>query len=140
MGKLVNRHRTDPARQPTSRRATGPMIELEIVGESFHQDHIRALRRRYRDRDFEIVLVAEPENPDDRTAVTIYVDGGPVGHLSRELAADWQPMVMSANAAGFFVAGTASIWGGSADTPHLGVFGAAPWAGRTPAPCGRINR
>ncbi len=141
MGKLLNLFRTVPAqRSPSLRRATGPMIDIEIVGESFHADYIRALRRKHRDSDFEIVLVPEPDNPYDRSAVAIYVDGAPVGHLSREMASAWQPMVAAANAEGFVVAGTASIWGGSPDKPNLGVFGAAPWAGRGPAPRGRFDR
>jgi hypothetical protein len=99
------------------------MVDIEIVGESFHADYIRALRRRYRDRDFEIVLVPEPENPYDPNAVAIYVDGGPVGHLSRQMARAWQNTVMAANAEGFTVAGTASIWGGTPDKPN-------PWGVR----------
>jgi len=116
------------------------MIDIEIVGESFHADYIRALRRKHRASDFEIVLVPEPDNPYDRSSVAIYVDGAPVGHLSREMAPVWQPMVAAANAEGFVVAGTASIWGGSPDKPNLGVFGTAPWAGRGPAPQGRFDR
>lgn len=116
------------------------MVDIEIVGESFHEDYIRALRRRYRDRDFEIVLVPEPDNPYDRNAVAVHVDGAPVGHLSRKMAPAWQPMVAAANAEGFIVAGTASIWGGSPDKPNLGVFGTATWAGPSPAPPGRFDR
>lgn len=141
MGKLLNLFRSVPAqREPALGRVTGPMIDIEIVGESFHEDYIRALRRRYGQGDFEIVLVPEPENPHDHKAVAIYVDGGPVGHLSREMAPAWQPMVSAANAEGFIVAGVASIWGGSPDKPNLGVFGAAPWAGRSPAPRDRFGR
>jgi hypothetical protein len=140
MGKLLNLFRSVPAqRQPAMRRATGPMIDIEIVGESFHEDYIRALRRQYRDQDFEIVLVPEPGNPYDANAVAIYVDGRPVGHLSRKMATAWQPMVMAAHAEGFIISGTASIWGGTSDKPNLGVFGSATWPGPRPAPPGRFE-
>lgn len=141
MGKLVNLFRTVPTqRQPILRRAPGPMIDIEIVGESFHADYIGGLRRRYGDQEFEIVLVPEPENPYDHNAVAIYVDGAAVGHLSREMAPAWQPTVAAANSEGFLVTGTASIWGGSPDKPNLGVFGAAHWPGHGPAPRGRFDR
>jgi hypothetical protein len=116
------------------------MVDIEIVGESFHADYIRALRRRYRDGDFEIVLVPEPENQYDHNAVAIYVDGAPVGHLSRQMATEWQPMVAAATAEGFVICGTATIWGGTPDKPNLGVFGVATWAGPGPAPRGRFGR
>jgi hypothetical protein len=140
MRKLMKLFRGVPARrEPVLRRATGPMTAIEIVGESSHRDHIRGLRRRYGEGDFDIVLVPEPQNPYDGNAVEIYVDGAPVGHLSRETAPAWQPMVTAANAQGFIVTGTGSIWGASSEKPNLGVFAAAPWAGRGPAPRDRFG-
>jgi hypothetical protein len=140
MGKLLDLFRSVPPQRPPMRRATGPMVDVEIVGESFQADHIRGLRKRYHDGEFEIILVPEPNNLYDRNAVAVYVDGGQVGHLSRQMAPAWQPMIAAANAEGFIVAGVASIWGGSSDKPNLGVFGAATWPGPNPAPPGRFHR
>ncbi|MDQ1700608.1 MAG: hypothetical protein QOG34_2471 [Frankiaceae bacterium] len=116
------------------------MVDIDIVGESFHEDYIRQIRSRYADREFEIVLVPEPNNPYDPNAVAIHVDGGIVGHLARDMAASWQPRVLAAAAEGFVVAGTAAIFGGTQDKPNLGVFGAAPWPGPGPAPADRWSR
>jgi hypothetical protein len=116
------------------------MIDIEIVGESFHQAYIGRLHQKYGEAEFPIVLVAEPENPYDPNAVAVYADGGIVGHLSREMAPEWQPMVAASAAEGFIVAGSAAIFGGSPDKPHLGVFGAAPWAGQGAPPTDRWGR
>lgn len=139
MGKLLNLFRTVPA-QRSVRRVQDPMIDVEIVGESFHEDYIRRLHRKYGDNQFEIVLVAEPDNRYDRNAVAVYVDGGLVGHLSKAMAPDWQPMVLAAAAEGYVVAGSAAIYGGTPDKPNRGVFGAAAWAGPDPAPRDRFGR
>lgn len=140
MGKLLDLFRSVPAQRQPVRRISGQMVDVEIVGESFHQDYIRQVRRRYRDDEFEIVLVAEPTNPYDDNAVAVHVDGCIVGHLAREMAPAWQPMVLAATAEGFLVAGVAQIFGGTSDKPHLGVFGAAPWPGPAPAPTDRWGR
>jgi hypothetical protein len=71
MGKLLDLFRSVPAQPQPVRRISGQMVDLEIVGESFHQDYIRQARRRYRDDEFEIVLVAEPTNPHDSKAVAV---------------------------------------------------------------------
>jgi hypothetical protein len=139
MGKLLSLFRGVPA-QRTVRVVQGQLIDIEIVGESFHQDYIRRLRRKYQESEFPIVLVAEPNNPHDRNAVAVHVDGRIVGHLSRQMAPDWQPMVLAAAAEGYVVAGRASIWGGTPDKPNLGVFGSAPWPGPDPAPRDRFGR
>jgi hypothetical protein len=68
---------------------------LEVVGESFYQNHLwkvvggfRRERVRY---GVQAVLDPEPQNPHDSNAVRILIDGGVVGHLSREDAAAYLP-------------------------------------------------
>jgi hypothetical protein len=100
MGKLLDLFRSVPAPRQPVHRVSGQMVDVEIVGESFHQDYIRQVRQRYRDGEFEIVLVAEPTNPYDSNAVAVHVDGCIVGHLAREMAPAWQPMVLAAAAEG----------------------------------------
>jgi hypothetical protein len=135
VGKLLHLMKAGIAaqRQP-QRRVQGVAVAIEIVGESFHQDAIRQLSRRVRDKEFDIVLRAEPENPYDKNAVAVLVDGALVGHMSKPMAKDWQPMVLAAQAEGFAVVGRASIFGGTRDKPSLGVFGSAPWPGANPPP------
>jgi hypothetical protein len=68
---------------------------LEVVGESFHQDTLWKLvgGRTTEPVRCEIlaVLVPEPDNPKDRNAVMVLIEGKCVGHLSREDAAAYLP-------------------------------------------------
>lgn len=54
----------------------------------------------------------EPANPYDNNAVVVLAEGQPVVYLARQAAADWQPMILAAEAEGFIVAGNAEIFGG----------------------------
>jgi hypothetical protein len=128
MGKLLDLFKV-PAQRNGFRRAQGVLVDISIVGESFHEATIRQVHRRYADGEFEIVLRPDPGNPYDRNAVAVHVDGKLVGHLARDMAAEWQPMVLAAESEGFTVAGRAAIYGGTPDKPNLGVFGSAVWVG-----------
>ncbi len=112
------------------------MIDFELHGESFHRDYIETLLSKYGRAKFVTVLVAEPDNPYDPNAVAVYVDGGLVGRLPKDVAPDWHPAIAAAAAEGFVVAGTGSIFGGTPDKPSLGIWGAAPWCGRGQPPKG----
>jgi hypothetical protein len=107
----------------------GPQVDLHIVGEASYAKQVRAAHRRYGDRDFEIVLRADPHNPYDSNAVAVLVDSEIVGYLARATAVDWQPAILAAESEGFVVKGTACILGGTSDKPNLGVFGSAAWPG-----------
>jgi hypothetical protein len=131
VGKLLDLLKGRSPASPPLRRAEGTMVDLTIVGESFHQAYIRQVDRRARGGEFEIVLRAEPNNPYDRNAVAVLVDGKPVGHLAKETAANWQQEILAAEAGGFVVAGRAQVFGGTKAKPSVGVFGAAPWTGAT---------
>jgi HIRAN domain len=64
--------------------------DLEVVGESRYQDNLwRLVGRRYDPgervrEETTAVLVAEPDNPHDANAISIWIDGLKVGYLSRE--------------------------------------------------------
>jgi hypothetical protein len=132
MGKLLNMlktaavpaQRTAPA--PAWRAAPGREVPITILGEASYQPYIAQLARKYKG-DFQIVLRAEANNPYDRNAVAILVDGGVVGYLPRELAPRWQPTVQAAASEGYLITGTAAICGGTRDKPTRGVFGGAVW-------------
>jgi hypothetical protein len=109
--------------------ASGPVVDIEIVGEASYQAHIKLVERRHGVAEFTIGLRAQPDNPYDANAVAVYADGGIVGFLPRDLAKHWQPAVLAAEAQGSTVLGTATIYGGTPDKPNLGVFGSATWPG-----------
>jgi hypothetical protein len=135
MGKLLSFIKSAaPAQRQPARKIQGQMVDVEIVGESFHQDYIRRIARRVGGGEFEIILRPEPSNPYDKNAIAVLVDGAVVGHLSKTMAKAWQPMLLAAEGEGFACAGTASIYGGTKDKPSLGVFGAAPWPGHGTPP------
>lgn len=66
--------------------------DLEVVGESFHQDELWSLcggtRGGNRIRQGIVgVLVPEPHNEHDRNAIAVHIEGQLVGHLPRDIAA-----------------------------------------------------
>jgi hypothetical protein len=60
---------------------------LRVVGESFYEENLRYLcgpaADHMRQREATAVLTLEHDNPKDRNAVRVDVDGLTVGHLSR---------------------------------------------------------
>lgn len=76
--------------------------DLNVVGESFHQDnlwHLVGGRRNpeihVRSAEMAAVLVAEYGNEHDPNAVGIWIDGLKVGHLSRDDAARYRPGLLA---------------------------------------------
>jgi hypothetical protein len=118
-----------PPQLTHGRLVQGPQVDLHIVGEASYAKQVRAVHKRYGDREFEIVLRADPHNPYDSNAVAVLVDSDVVGYLARAMAAQWQPAILAAESEGFTVRGTACIFGGTPDKPNLGVFGSAAWPG-----------
>jgi hypothetical protein len=71
-------------------------IEVQVAGESFHQDAIETVEgRRSPDSPLPAVLVPEPGNPHDSHAVAVYVDGEHVGFLPRHVAAKVQSALVT---------------------------------------------
>jgi hypothetical protein len=74
--------------------------DLEVVGESFHQDNLWDLADtqpgpEHVRTDICAVLVAEEGNPYDANAVGVWIDGLKVGHLSREDAQRYRPGLLA---------------------------------------------
>lgn len=68
-----------------------------VVGESFHQAGLQriASNRTKRGANFDCagVICPEPDNPYDRNAVCVYIDGCKVGHDgSVQSAHCWRPV------------------------------------------------
>lgn len=76
-------------------RGTG-RYTVEVVGESFYRDNLKAMFgvRSNDDEedecDAEAELRLERNNPHDANAVSVYIRGRQVGHLSREMAKDFR--------------------------------------------------
>jgi hypothetical protein len=107
--------------------------DLEVVGESFHQDNLWRLvsPHCYGDRDrvrTEIfaLLVPEDGNPYDANAVAVWIQGLMVGHLSRHDARSYRPGLLrlqDQHRQPIALAGVIAGGGIRADGPgRLGVF------------------
>lgn len=68
---------------------------VEVVGESFYYDNLRSIVGGGRAMNLPVVaaLIAEPDNVNDPNAVGIYVNSLKVGHLSRNAARLYQPVL-----------------------------------------------
>jgi hypothetical protein len=116
---------------------------VEVVGESYRQDVLRRvvtgdsspyvddLSGRARKiaeteqrRWFRAALVCEPDNEYDRNAVAVYADGvGRIGYLSRDDAADYQPVFRALRSRGCSTGSVpAFLIGGEPGKPSLGVL------------------
>lgn len=75
-------------------------VEVQVSGETFHAEAIRqADRRGPRGGPYVAVLVLEPGNPHDHSAIAVFVNGFLAGHLSREIAGAVQPSLIAFTAA-----------------------------------------
>jgi hypothetical protein len=110
----------------------GPMVDVEVVGESGYQDYLKRLARRR--SPLTMVLKPDPDNPYDSNAVVVLIEDQTVGYLSRLAAKDWQPMLLAAEAEGFYCTGPAEVLGGTQNKPNVGVFGSVPWPGKGAPP------
>jgi hypothetical protein len=79
---------------------------VRVVGTSFHQDELEVIAggRNFagtRRRLLTVTLIREPDNPYDENAVRVDAAGVAVGHLSREDAPLFHPIIqhLAANAA-----------------------------------------
>ncbi len=98
-----------------------------VVGESYYQDALLATRGICttcpEDRPmFTAALVPEPENPYDSDAIAVYSSAGKVGHLSRDHAQGYQPVLKEVTRRGSQGgACDAYLTGGEPGKPSFGV-------------------
>lgn len=99
----------------------------EVVGESHYQDALRATSTICSPGPegrgaFTAVLVAEPDNPYDVNAIAIYSPQGKLGHLSRDDAIEYHPVLDEIARLGYQGgACTAYLTGGEPAKPYFGV-------------------
>jgi hypothetical protein len=87
-GPSSERVRSLPAMPPGPEPAWLPGdVEVQVSGETFHGEAIRDAERSGRPGVPPIaVLVPEPGNPHDHSAIAVFVNGFQVGYLSRQIA------------------------------------------------------
>jgi HIRAN domain len=102
---------------------------VDVVGESFYQEAISSVSGRTGTEalsfDCVAALVPEPTNPHDPNAIAVQIEGHLVGHLSRENAILYHPVVDAGIRLGIVLACNAHIAAhdpADATTPNAGVF------------------
>lgn len=128
---------------PTSRHSDGPpqwmrdglrvtMIhgqdDLEVVGESFYQEHLWTVvggrTGDYIRQEVVATLVAEDGNPYDRNAISVWIGGGKVGYLSRnDAAAHRDGLLRLQSRHRMAIALSGVVVGGGADYGRSGLLG-----------------
>lgn len=76
--------------------------DLEVVGESYYQDALVRIAGPHTEDGRRVkvsaVLYLEPDNPHDRNAIRVEINGATVGHVSRELAPELRKELISQGA------------------------------------------
>lgn len=99
---------------------------LHAVGESHYQSHLRATMKslgRGKDKPLTAYIVTEPDNPHDKNACAVYINGGKVGHLNRDDARHYVAQMRKNNIPNVsrFEA-NAKIIGGTDGKQNIGVM------------------
>lgn len=135
LDRIMRRAASDDRLAPAVRRSSPSTSEvtatlftgrqtLEVVGESHYQQHLWRLVGGKQDgvrHPVVAVLLPEPSNKYDANAIQVQIDGGVVGYLGRDDAADYVDRVNEImRATGQAVALEGTVVGGSSNM--LGVF------------------
>lgn len=97
---------------------------LDIVGESHYQDTLKQLAATHGEAPLLAHLVPEPFNPYDRHAVAVVIDGQRVGYISRDQAAEYQPVLTNLARRGSPLVAVADLKGGFVtSTGQIASFG-----------------
>jgi hypothetical protein len=74
--------------------------QVFVVGLQYHEQAVReTLAAIAAGAEADALLMPEPSNPHDQHAIAIYMAGGKVGYVPRDLAAVLQPVLISESAA-----------------------------------------
>ncbi len=88
--RLPEQLKTDVPGVVLTKGPTGQRVEIDIVGESFRQDSVRAVAKVADGAPFDLYLVPDPNNPHDRNAIRVMVGNLHVGFLPRDAAKVWK--------------------------------------------------
>lgn len=105
-----------------------------VVGESHYRAAIERVTGGARPEGVKIVtwavLVPERDNPYDANAIGVYIDGAKVGHLNREEAASFRPVLERIAAAGRVAYCRADVYGGwNRSRRDIGDYGITLYVG-----------
>jgi hypothetical protein len=87
-----------------------------VVGESFHNTEIASLLGGFPtkgnevEQSFEARIVCELNNPHQKNALSIRINGHPVGHISREDSAHYRRTMLKIEASGYEPTVMARVW------------------------------
>lgn len=91
-------------------------FDLEVIGESRYQRHLRVLSERYSKKFLDRELIArlhyENTNPHDKKAIRVVIDGGIVGYLSHKDARLLRKRIEKVKPEGLIISCDAEIIGG----------------------------
>lgn len=99
----------------------GRWQRLDIVGESFRQDNVRAVAEAAAGQRFDFYLVPEQGNPHDKNAVGVWVGNLQVGYVPASEAKEWRKIHAAFLKRGEILWGTAQA--SSRDGSMFGIFG-----------------
>jgi len=106
-----------------------PPIEIEVHGESFHQDSLEAISgpKDEQGKSFQVgvVLRCEPTNPHDSNAIRVEAFGQLLGHVGRQQASELSPVLRER--AGGVTEGIGVIVGGWRNPVSEGHYGIRVW-------------
>lgn len=113
----------------------GPAFQFDIVGESFHQQTLRAIDvdGKLAEREpvqFMALIVPEPDNPADPHSILVCTEAGePVGHFPADEAARYAEVAAALMHKGTVGACVGRLTGGWNDEVSVGVklSLAEPW-------------
>jgi tetratricopeptide (TPR) repeat protein len=130
------------AKPSTGAAFYGGNHDLEVVGESYYQDALwQVVGGRTTDRvraNVRAILVPETDNPYDSNAISVWIDGRKVGHLSREDASDYRAGLLALEAREQCrIALEAVVVGGGIRANGLGYLGV--WLSHDPADFGLVS-
>ena len=101
---------------------------LDVVGESFHQDSLKALHEEYGEHWFAGFLLPEPFNQFDPNAVMVLAINPSdysvvqIGHLAKDQAKKVQKKIIKLLVNNMYVPIILLIKGGEPDKPNFGVL------------------
>lgn len=94
---------TPPQAEPAFDWPSLGKYEAEVVGESHYQPALKAIVGDHGDESanmpVQALLVPEPDNPYDKQAIKVEINGMKVGHLSRESARTFHRRLAAKNVA-----------------------------------------
>ena len=105
----------------------GVGFEMGIVGESYYGLEIKRIAgdrlKRGEEVIFTAILVREPDNQYDANAIAVIGSfGKKIGHLSRDYAIEFQPLLQLCEAQGLTATCSAKMFGGTGRKQNIGVW------------------